>query len=121
MNVPQVAADERTMEAASLPNGPAAAALFSAGLGCALLGILSFAADAWKGVATLLTFYRPTGPLSGVTTLAIVVWLMAWVILAARWRSKTLNISKMNAATFVLIAIGLLLTFPPFTGILQGK
>ena len=104
-----------------LPNGPAAAAILAAGIGCAVLGVLSLAGDASKAVAKLLSFYNPSGPLSGVTTVAILVWLVVWFILAARWRTRTVGIGKVNATAFLLLALGILLTFPPFADLLQGK
>jgi fluoride ion exporter CrcB/FEX len=93
----------------------------AAGAGCAALGILAVVADASKPVARWLTFYLPTGPLSGVSTMAILFWLVTWVILARRWRRKTVAIAKVNAIAFLLLALGILLTFPPFADLLQGK
>ena len=60
-----------------IPNGPGAAAILGAGIGCAMLGILAFAAEASRPVADMLNFYNPVGPLSGKTTIAIIVWLAA--------------------------------------------
>jgi hypothetical protein len=104
-----------------LSNGPAGAAIVSAGAGCAYLGILAVAADASKPLARLLTFYLPTGPLSGVSTVAILLWLGTWFILAKRWRKKTVAIAKVNATAFLLLVLGILLTFPPFGDLLLGK
>jgi hypothetical protein len=105
----------------ALPNGPAGAAILAAGAGSAALGILSLAAEASKGLARLLTFYPPTGPLSGVSSVAILLWLATWFILAKRWRVRTVAIAKVNAAALVLLALGILLTLPPFADLLQRK
>ncbi|MDR3676372.1 MAG: hypothetical protein P4N24_12845 [Acidobacteriota bacterium] len=123
MNPSQPQSGERiTIQPAEfLPNGPAAAAILAAGIGSALLGILAVAADASKPVAKLLTFYLPTGPLSGVTSVAILLWLVTWFILARRWRTRTVAIGKINATAILLLALGILLTFPPFADLLQGK
>jgi hypothetical protein len=118
---PQGKDDATTRGGEPLPNGPAAAAILSAGVGCGVLGILVVAADAFKPLAKLLTFYLPTGPLSGVTSMAILLWLGTWFILARRWRVRTVAIAKVNATAFLLLALGILLTFPPFADILQGK
>jgi hypothetical protein len=48
-----------------------------------------------------------------VTTSAIVVWLVAWLVLEARWRKKTVALGRICTAALVLMALGLLLTFPP--------
>jgi hypothetical protein len=103
------------------PNGPVAAAVLSCGLGCFLLGVLAIAADGSKALAAMLNFYNPSGPLSGVTTVAIALWLVLWVILAARWKSQTVAFVKVSAVAFTLLALSLLLTFPPFGDLLLGR
>ena len=87
-----------------LPNGPAGAAILSAGAACSVLGILAVVADASKPLARLLTFYIPTGPLSGVSSMAILFWLVTWGILARRWRTKTVAIAKVNVTALLLLA-----------------
>jgi hypothetical protein len=108
-------------EAESIPNGPGAAAILAAGIGCAAMGILAFAGDASDAIGKLLNFYNPTGALSGVTTLAIVAWLVAWFVLDRVWAHSTVAMGKVNLAAFALLIIGFLLTFPPFMDLLQGK
>lgn len=110
---------QRSSEA--VPNGPAAAAILSASVGCCSLGILAVVADASKAAGRWLTFYTPSGPLSGVTTVAIVLWLLSWFVLSRRWRSKDVNLSRTNALAFLLLAISLLLTFPPLADFLLRK
>jgi hypothetical protein len=123
MNPPETQSEKQsaTQGAQQLPNGPAAAAILSAGAGCAFMGILSVVAGASKPIAKLLTFYVPTGSLSGVSSVAILLWLVTWFILAKRWRLKTIAIGKVNTTAFLLLALGVLLTFPPFADLLQGK
>jgi asparagine N-glycosylation enzyme membrane subunit Stt3 len=104
-----------------IPNGRGAAAILAAGIGCAAVGVLAILRDAFPPVAHALNFYNPSGPLSGVTTVAVVIWLVAWFFLARAWRNENVSMAKVNAAAFVLLAIGLLLTFPPFMDLLQGK
>src|ERR1700693_3060643 len=71
-----------------IPNGPGAAAILAAGIGCAVVGILAFAAEASKPLASWLNFYNPTGPLSGKTTVAVIVWLVAWFVLSCLLRGE---------------------------------
>jgi hypothetical protein len=111
----------KTATPESLPNGPGAAAILSAGLGCATLGILALAGDAFPAVSNLLNFYKPSGALSGVSTLAVVVWLVAWFFLSRAWATKTVAMVRVNLASFVLLAVGVLLTFPPVMDLIQGK
>jgi hypothetical protein len=121
MNNAQLQEGTATPGAENLSNGPAAAAILAAGVGCFALGILGLAGDASKPIAKLLTFYRPTGPLSGVTTVAILIWLGTWFVLGKRWGTKTVAMGKVNVIAFLLLAGGILLTFPPFADLLQGK
>lgn len=104
-----------------LANGLGGAAILSAGIGCFAIGVLALMGDGSKKMAGLFTFYRPTGPLSGVSTLGIVVWLAVWVVLARRWRTKVVAMGKVNLAAFIFLALGLLLTFPPIGDLLLGK
>src|SRR5579863_7161420 len=99
--------------AGAIPNGSGAAAILSAGVGAFTLAVLAIAADQIGAVKSLLNFYMPTGPLSGVTTVAIVAWLFIWFVLDQRWRKRDVALSRINLAAFVLLALGLLLTFPP--------
>ena len=104
-----------------IPNGPGAAAILSAGVGCFLIGLFFLAEDAYPSVANFFNFYPPSGALSGVSTSAVAVWLLLWFLLARMWRYKTINMWRVTAAAFLLLASSLLLTFPPFIDFLQGK
>lgn len=96
------------------PNGPALAALLAAGIGSASLGILTTLAEASKPLKDALVLSTPVGPLSGKTTYAVVAWLVAWVVLAFLWRGKQIAPRVAYVATFALVAVGLLGTFPVF-------
>jgi len=104
-----------------LPNGSGMAAILAAGIGCAVLGLFSFLGDAFKGIGQFFIFYRPTGPLSGVTISTIVIWLAAWYVLAKRWDGRNVVVERVSLIAFGLLAVGLLFTFPPFMDLLQGK
>jgi hypothetical protein len=106
---------------ASIPNGAAAAAILSAGAGCFSLGVCAWLADAFKSSAHFFIFYGPTGPLSGVTTTGILIWLVSWGILSRAWRGKSVPMGIINTISILLLATGLLLTFPPFGDLLQGR
>ncbi|HEY6457031.1 MAG TPA: hypothetical protein VIY90_17285 [Steroidobacteraceae bacterium] len=102
-------------------NGAAAAAVLAVAIGSLVLGVCALAGDASPAVAHLLNVWDPTGPLAGVTTLAIFVWLVTWVGLARAWRRRNVDLKTINLLVLVLISVGLLLTFPPFMDLLQGK
>jgi hypothetical protein len=98
----------------SLPNGTGAAAVFAAGIGAFALGLLAVLADKIASMGRWMNFSNPTGPLSGVTTCAVVVWLATWAILQMRWRGREVRFAPFGNAALVLLALGILLTFPPF-------
>lgn len=114
-------AEKTNAEARTLPNGPGAAAILAAGIGSLALGVFAFAGDAVPSILHAFNFWKPTGPLSGVTSTAVIVWLIAWFLLSRRWRAINVNLKGINAAAFAMLVAGLLLTFPPFMDLLQGK
>lgn len=103
---------------AARPNGSGAAALLAAGTGSLMVAIFAIAGDKSASIKTFFTFSKATGPLSGVTTSAIVVWLVVWAILLARWSKRTVSIGPISAAALVLLGLGVLLTFPPLADLL---
>lgn len=105
--------NQNASNAPALTNGSGAAAVVSAGIGAFALAVLAIAGDQSAGIARGLIFYKPTGPLSGVTTEAILIWLLAWGILERRWRNKTVPAGRVIAAALILLALSFLLTFPP--------
>jgi hypothetical protein len=102
-----------TARVQDMTNGPAAAAILSAGIGCFMVALFALVADKVALFKSMMVFYKPTGPLSGVTTCAIVVWLVCWAILHWRWSWRMLTLSKINAAALILLGLSLVLTFPP--------
>ncbi len=102
-----------SVSSATRPNGAGAAAILAAGTGASLVAVFAILADQSAAIKNLMIFSKPTGPLSGVTTCAIVLWIAAWAILHARWRNRSVTLARINAAAFVLLILGLLLTFPP--------
>jgi hypothetical protein len=97
----------------TIPSGPAVAAMISAGIGGLTIGILTTGAVISAELKTFLNFYNPAGPLSGKTTLGVALWLVSWVILNQIWKNKEFNLRSAFITTMVLLALGLLLTFPP--------
>jgi len=98
--------------AAEIPNGSGAAAILAAGVGAFVLAVFDMAAEKVASIKHLMNFYNPTGPLSGVTTLAIVLWLACWLILDWRWRKKNVAIQRISTTALLLLVLSLLLTFP---------
>ncbi len=95
------------------PNGPGAAAVLAAGIGSLSLAVFAILADKVAAIKTLMNFYKPTGPLSGVTTCAIIFWLAAWALLHWRWSRRNVQMGRVTVAALILLFLSLLLTFPP--------
>ncbi|HEU4634630.1 MAG TPA: hypothetical protein VFS41_00520 [Edaphobacter sp.] len=96
----------------SLPNGPGAAAVLSMGVGSLSMAVLAIAADHSPAFKKMMIFYTPTGPLSGVTTTAIVVWMVCWIVLDVAWKRQNVSGSMVHVGLY-LLAIGFILMFPP--------
>lgn len=113
---------ERAPEIADLhlaprPDGPAVAAMLAAGIGVFTLGLLTVLAEASVGVHDWLEsfdFDQGVGPLAGKTILAVIVWLVAWLVLAVVLWRKEVNLKAWFWVALVLGALGFLGTFPPF-------
>lgn len=99
--------------AGSQPNGAGAAAILAAGIGAFVLSVFAILSDQSATMKSFFIFSKPTGPLSGVTTCTIVVWLVVWAVLHARWGKRTVALAPINAIAYALLALSLLLTFPP--------
>jgi hypothetical protein len=98
------------------PNGPVAAALLAGGIGCAVLGIVTFANQVAPASAfsQWLVWYKPVGALVGKSSLAIIAFLLAWAVLGTLWRRQELRFGRIAVISFILLAVGLIGTFPPF-------
>lgn len=96
------------------PNGPPMAAVVAAAFGCLVLGLFTTLAEASPSVKDWLMFRAPVGPLSGKTTLAVAGWILAWIVLGLAWRGKEVDSRRWIVVAAVLIALGLLGTFPSF-------
>lgn len=96
-----------------IPNGAGAAAILAAGIGSFLLSVFAILGDQSSFFKRIFVFYTPTGPLSGVTTCAIVAWLAVWFLLDRIWRRRDVPVGRISTGAIILLVLGLLLTFPP--------
>ena len=114
--------ESREADLKSCGDGSAWAALLAAGIGCASFGVLTLFSECSPAVAKLLLWYVPSGSLSGVAILSVAVWIVAWVVLAVIWKNRRFESEGLlMAATLLLVAAGILLTFPPFYGLFEKR
>ena len=106
--------ESRAAPAAAAPNGAAAAALLACGIGCAFFGLVVLLNDASPWLRDRLTFSQAVGPLSGKTIVGMGGWLVVWYGLHRHFRSRDVAMASFVRATRILVAVGFLLTFPPF-------
>jgi len=97
-------------------NGGAMAAFVGAGIGAFAMGAVVILNE--LGLFAAPTLYAPAGGVTGRTTLATVVWLIAWGVLHNRWKAREIAPGRMGALTLILIALGVLGTFPPLWALL---
>ena len=97
-------------------NGSAMAALLGGGIGAFAMGAVVLLNEA--GLFAAPTLCAPAGGVSGRTTLATIVWLIAWAVLHNRWNAREIAPGRVGAVTLILIGLGMLGTFPPVWGLL---
>jgi hypothetical protein len=97
------------------PNGPVVACFLAAGIGAFALGAVVLGGE--MGLFVAPTLYGPAGGVSGRTTVAVVIWVVAWSVLHSRWRRRQIQPRKIHIATIALTSVGILGTFPPVWGL----
>ena len=113
----EVAPELAELDLPDKPDGPGAAAMLAAGIGIGTLGVLTTAAEANEDVKGFLEDFQGSvgvGPLAGKTTLAVVVWAVAWLVLALMWKAKDVDLKKPFFTGLALGIVGILGTFPTF-------
>ncbi len=103
----------RTESTSTVRNGPAAAALLAGGIASVVYGIIIILSEGVAAFGTALNWYKPAGPLSGKTTLAIVIWLILWAVLGNLWKNRDVNFQSTSTTALALLIVGFLLTIPP--------
>lgn len=101
------------MAAVRKPNGAAAAALLSAGLGVFTIGLMTTLAQLSGRIAHALQWWGPAGPLTGETGIGVTVWLATWLLLHAPYRKREVDFNRNMKWASILVVLGLLGTFPP--------
>lgn len=97
--------------AAFVGNGAAMAAFLAAGIGAFAMGAFVLLNEA--GIFAAPALYGPAGGVSGRTTFAVAIWLIAWGALHLAWRRRSFAARPIVLLTLVLTAVGIVATFPP--------
>jgi len=96
------------------------AAMIATGIGAISLGFFVILTEMSKSAKDFLTLNAGVGALSGKTTGAVAVWLLAWLVLDRSMRKSKLAFEKAFNLMLLLVAGGLLGTFPIFFKMFGG-
>jgi hypothetical protein len=116
-----------TLQTDTKPNGPVVAAFLAAGIASLAIGIGVVLNEASAPIKSAIGidfnaflqfdknfgFGSGVGPLSGKVGLAIIAFVVSWVLLHLWLRGKEVNFRTGFIAALVLVALGFALTFPP--------
>ena len=99
------------------PDGPAAAAMIASGLGVFTLGLMTTLAVINGSVKSFLEWFQfdqGVGALAGKSTVAVLVFFVAWLVLYLLWREKDVVLKTSFYIGLGLGILGVIGTFPPF-------
>lgn len=97
-----------------LPNYVSACSmLVASSVGCFSFGLLYLLGNSSPAVNHMLGVYPPSGALSGVLVFGSLIFLLSWAALSYLWRRRPPSCAFAVRMALVLLAGGLLLTFPP--------
>jgi hypothetical protein len=115
------------------PNGPAAAVVLAAGVGSFTLGLMVVVAEMAIKIGdttskAILDFSKNysflpagVGPLSGKTIVAVIAFVVAWIVFHFMWRGKEVDFNRAFAVAIILVALGFAMTFPPIFLLFEPK
>lgn len=112
-NVAKIVAPAKEKTEVVAMDSAVGAAFIASGIGSTVLGLAIIGAEASAGIKDALNLWNPAGPLSGKTTVAVIAFLVSWVLLHLGMKNRSVNLSTSFIVSLVLIGIGLLLSFPP--------
>lgn len=110
-----------THKVPTIADGEAAAAILAGGIGSFALGFFVTLAEASAGFKAFATWNTGIGPLSGKVGMALIAWLLSWVVLHLMWKGKDVSLQRATTIAFVLIGLGFLGTFPTFFQLFAGE
>lgn len=96
------------------------AAMIASGIGSLVLGIMIVLAEVSVDIKENLIWRDGVGPLSGKTGIAVIAFVVSWVLLHYIFQYKAISLTASFIVTAVLLVLGLLLTFPPIFISLAG-
>lgn len=108
-----------TPRADTKPNGPVAAAFIAAGIASLVLGLFVTLNEFSPDINNFLKWDanfgvgKGVGPLSGKVGMAVIAYVVSWVVLHLALRGKEVAFRSALLISLILVGLGFLLTFPP--------
>jgi energy-converting hydrogenase Eha subunit A len=98
------------------------AAFIASGIGSFVLGLVIVLTEmpSGAGLKTFLTWVGPVGALSGKTSVAVIAFVASWVGLHFYFRNRPISLTRSFIIAIALIALGLLMSFPPVFELFAG-
>ncbi len=90
--------------------------MLAARIGVFALGLPTVLSEASAAIHDRLEAWdldRGVGPLAGKTTVAVIVWVVSWFVLALGFRGKDVDVRTWLWVSLVLGVLGVLGRFPP--------
>jgi hypothetical protein len=116
-NDEEVAPELAPLNLTGKPDGPAAAVMIASGLGVFTLGLMTTLAVINGSVKSFLEWFQfdqGVGALAGKSTVAVLVFFVAWLVLYLIWREKDVVLKTSFYIGLGLGILGVIGTFPPF-------
>lgn len=88
--------------------------MISAGIGCVALAFFVVLAEVSKSARDFLNLNAAVGPLAGKTIFTVLIWLVVWAVLDKGMHNSKMPFEKAYRLMLLMVAIGLLGTFPIF-------
>jgi hypothetical protein len=108
------AVEERERVDAKAITGPAAAFTLAAGIGVFAMGVVTTLSEVSTSVADDLTWDDGVGPLSGKSIVAALVFFASLIACSGAWRRSNPPLRPVLIGAGILIALGIVGTFPTF-------
>jgi hypothetical protein len=94
-------------------DGAAAAAILAAAIGVVFLGIFTTLSEANTDFHDFADWWHRVGPLSGKSSLGLIVWLASWPFLHLALFRRDGILQAAIVVSAVLFMAGMILMFPP--------
>jgi hypothetical protein len=91
------------------------AAFIASGIGSFALALMIVLTEmkAGAGLKSFLVWVGPVGPLSGKTGVAVIAFVVSWVVLHFAFKTRAVTLTRSFIIAVILVVLGVLFSFPP--------